>query len=87
MDFKCWYQSRTIWSVIIGLAVSSAKLFGFIIDPLYAQSLTDFLTLITIIVCFIGAGYGRFFAKFRIGAPEFHEKLQSFLKREKPDNE
>lgn len=83
--WKCWYASRALWSVIVGLVISSAKLFGFIIEPSYQQSLTDLLTLITMIVCFIGAGYGRFFAKSRIGTPEFHKKLQSLFKRESPE--
>lgn len=83
--WKCWYASRSLWSVIVGLFISSAKLFGFIIEPSYQQSLIDLLTLITMIVCFIGAGYGRFFAKSRIGTPEFHEKLQSLFKRERSE--
>jgi hypothetical protein len=80
--WKCWYASRGMWSAIVGLLASSATLVGYVIKPEYQQHLTDLLTLITIAVCFLGSAYGRFFAKTRIGKPQFHEWLQSLFNKE-----
>lgn len=81
-DWKCWYASRGIWSALVGLITSSATLFGYVFKPEYQQSLIDLLTLSTIVVCFAGSLYGRFFAKARIGTPEFHDKLKTLTNRE-----
>jgi hypothetical protein len=80
--FKCWYASKSMWSIVVGLATSAAALFGYAIKPEYQQHVVDLLTLLTITICFIGAGIGRVLAKTQIGGPRVRSIIRLLLNKE-----
>jgi len=69
LDFKCWYQSRTIWGALIALGSGIAALYGYHITPQDQQTLIELLSGITTSIGGLIALYGRFRATSRIGAP------------------
>lgn len=84
MGWKCWYQSKGICFPLAGLILSACKLFWPTITQASQQSLADLISLIIMAFCFAGAIWGRFFAKTRIGTPELHAKIETFLNPGKP---
>jgi len=77
-ESKKWWQSRTIWSAIIGIAVIVAQLFG-ISDEVIRNLLgaaeesavsgnVQLGTLLTAGAAFVVAIYGRIAAKKKIGS-------------------
>lgn len=80
-EWKCWRASTGMVAGFIGLVVSAAKLFGYVIDPEVQKSLIDLIVLLITIACFLGALYGRFFARTQIGTPEFKDKLRALFRK------
>lgn len=76
LDFKCWYQSRTLWGALIAIGSGIAALYGYHITPQDQQTLIELLSALTSILGGLIAFVSRILATHQIGAAPKQEQPQ-----------
>lgn len=64
---KPWYQSRTIWATLVGIALETAQMLGYqVSSDIVPDQIAGHLANVGVAVAFGVALYGRFRARHRL---------------------